>query len=83
MSVYYEVYVTFKFVRGKSTLSKLSLHTSSRYLDGLIPSTTSFQSHSFFFYTLRAANQYIDHLFKKFPNCGLPRPTLDSQPSLF
>jgi len=84
MSVYYQVYVSFKFVNGKAKLASLSLHSSSVYFPFLVPSLSSVLSYSRFFHTQKEANQYIDYLFKHHPNSGLPRPTLDAlQPLLF
>jgi len=84
MRTYYEVYVSFKLVRGKSYLVNLSLHSTSLYFPFLVSSPSSLLSHSRFFHSVKEAQGYISYLYKRFPTTTAPYPVLDAlQPSLF
>jgi len=84
MRTYYEVYVSFKLVRGKSYLVGLSLHSSAVYFPYLVSSVSSFLSHSRYFHSVKEAQGYISYLYKHFPTTTVPYPVLDAlQPLLF
>jgi len=84
MKTYYQVSYSFKLTEGTPSLVKISLNSSYVYYPFLIIPSESLLSHSMYFYTLTEANNYIDHLFSRYPECGLKRPALDAeQPLLF
>jgi len=76
---YYQVFATFTLSGGRPSLSGLSLHSTTEYYPFMVGSYSSLLSHSRYFHTQKEANNYIDYLFSKFPNCGIPRPALDPQ----
>ena len=78
MSVKYEVTAVFTIANSKPQLVSVTLHSSTKYCQYLVGSDYSFLSHSRFFYTQKAAKEYIGYLFSRYPSCPLAMPVLDT-----
>jgi len=79
MRVYYQVEAGYKIVKSKGFLVSLSLRSTSRYYPFLVSSNTAIRTVSYFFNSVREAQDYIKYVLSRHPDSTVPWPVLDAE----
>jgi hypothetical protein len=72
MKTYFQVCAGFALSGCKPSLVSLSLHSVNIYFPFLVGSVSSYLSHSRYFHSIPQAQDYINYLFKRYPNTTVP-----------
>jgi hypothetical protein len=79
MRTHYLVSAWFALSNGKASLTSITLNSTSKYSPFLIFTTGSPLAFSRFFYSIPAAENYIDNLYLRYPDSTAQRPVLDTK----
>jgi hypothetical protein len=78
MRIYYKVCTGYKLACGKPQLVSVTLHSSTAYYPFLVCSTIPALLNTRYFRSAQEAHRYINYLFMRYPQSGLPYPALDA-----